>query len=115
MVWEPGEEAWETKLAALRSYRRAHGHRAPRQDAVWGEDGEQIAIGQLMANLRRKGGLGKDEERARTRAEQLTATDADWSCPWPLDWQRHYRMLAQLAETESPIGILGSASNTEAE
>lgn len=29
MVWEPGEEAWENKLAALRSYRRATGHLAP--------------------------------------------------------------------------------------
>jgi hypothetical protein len=37
MVWEPGEEAWEKKLTALRSYRRAHGHLAPRQDAVWGD------------------------------------------------------------------------------
>ncbi|PAK27684.1 hypothetical protein CJD44_02620 [Streptomyces sp. alain-838] len=25
MVWESGEEAWEAKLAALRSYRRAMG------------------------------------------------------------------------------------------
>ncbi|MFD3775205.1 Helicase associated domain protein [Streptomyces sp. NPDC058612] len=101
MVWEPGEEAWETKLAALRSYQRAHGHLAPRQDAVWGEDGEQLAIGQLMANLRRTGGLGKNEERARARAEQLAAIDEDWACPWPLDWQRHHRILAQLAETEA--------------
>ncbi|MFF4323711.1 Helicase associated domain protein [Streptomyces sp. NPDC001568] len=101
MVWEPGEEAWETKLAGLRSYRHAHGHLAPRQDAVWGEDGEQLAIGQLMANLRRKGGLGKNEERARTRAQQLAAIDADWACPWPLDWQRHHRVLALLAETEA--------------
>jgi hypothetical protein len=29
MVWEPGEEAWENKLAALRSYRQATGHLAP--------------------------------------------------------------------------------------
>ncbi|MFD3762583.1 Helicase associated domain protein [Streptomyces sp. NPDC058622] len=101
MVWEPGEEAWETKLAGLRSYWQAHGHLAPRQDAVWGEDGEQIAIGQLMANLRRKGGLGKDAERAHVRAQQLTAIDPDWACPWPLDWQRHHRVLAQLAETEA--------------
>ncbi|MGW6951778.1 Helicase associated domain protein [Streptomyces xanthophaeus] len=100
MVWEPGEEAWEAKLAALRSYRRATGHLAPRQDAMWGEDGEQLAIGQLMANLRRTGGLGKNEERARARAQQLTAIDPDWDCPWPLDWQRHHRVLAQLAETE---------------
>ncbi|MFD3330876.1 Helicase associated domain protein [Streptomyces sp. NPDC058701] len=101
MVWEPGEEAWETKLAGLRSYRRAHGHLAPRQDAVWGEDGEQLAIGQLIANLRRAGGLGKNEERARTRAQQLAAIDPDWACPWPLDWQRHHQVLAQLAETEA--------------
>lgn len=104
MVWEPGEEAWETKLAVLRSYRRVTGHLAPRQDAVWGEgegDSEQLAIGQFLANLRRKGGLGKNPERAAVRAEQLTAIDPDWACPWSLDWQRHYRVLADLAGTEA--------------
>ncbi len=106
MVWEPGEEAWETKLAALRSYRRATGHLAPRQDAVWGEaEDELIPAGQHMANLRRKGGLGKDAERAAARAQQLAAIDPDWNCPWPLDWQRHYRHLAHLAEDE-PGGAL---------
>ncbi|MFH8476190.1 Helicase associated domain protein [Streptomyces sp. NPDC018000] len=103
MVWEPGEEAWENKLAALRSYHRATGHLAPRQDAVWGEDEAMVPIGQHMANLRRKGqknGLGKDPERAAVRAAQLTAIDPDWNCPWPLDWQRHYRVLADLADDE---------------
>ncbi|MFJ3214256.1 DEAD/DEAH box helicase [Streptomyces flaveolus] len=107
MVWEPGEEAWETKLAVFRSYRRATGHLAPRQDAVWGESepGGLVPVGQHMANLRRKGGLGKDSERAAERAKQLTAIDPDWNCPWPLDWQRHYRHLAHLAEDE-PGGVL---------
>ncbi|GHG91447.1 DEAD/DEAH box helicase [Streptomyces glebosus] len=105
MVWEPGEEAWETKLAALRSYHRATGHLAPRQDAVWGEGQEMVPIGQHMANLRRKGGLGKDAERGAVRAEQLTAIDPDWNCPWPLDWQRHHRVLAHLAADE-PSGVL---------
>ncbi|MFJ1998072.1 DEAD/DEAH box helicase [Streptomyces asiaticus] len=109
MVWEPGEEAWENKLAALRSYRRAMGHLAPRQDAVWGEgegEGEaMVPVGQHMANLRRKGGLGKDAERAADRAKQLAAIDPDWNCPWPLDWQRHYRILADLAADE-PHGAL---------
>ncbi|MEU2080083.1 Helicase associated domain protein [Streptomyces sp. NPDC013489] len=108
MIWEPGEEAWESKLAALRSYRRATGHLAPRQDALWGEgegDREQLAIGQLLANLRRKGGLGKDAERATTRAQQLAAIDPDWNCPWPLDWQRHHRILADLA-TDEAGGVL---------
>lgn len=62
------EEAWEAKLAALWSYRRATGHLAPRQDAVWGEGEAMVPIGQHMANLRRKGGLGKDAERAAVRA-----------------------------------------------
>ncbi|WP_461090379.1 helicase associated domain-containing protein, partial [Streptomyces incanus] len=103
MVWEPGEEAWEAKLAALRSYRRATGHLAPRQDALWGEseDEAMVPIGQHLANLRRKGGLGKDPERAAVRAQQLTAIDPDWNCPWPLDWQRHYRVLADLAADEA--------------
>ncbi|MFF5257276.1 Helicase associated domain protein, partial [Streptomyces leeuwenhoekii] len=107
MVWEPGEEAWENKLAALRSYRRAHGHLAPRQNAVWDDPvgGGTVPVGQHMANLRRKGGLGKDAKRAEERAQQLAAIDPDWNCPWPLNWQRHYRVLADLAEDE-PGGVL---------
>ncbi|OKJ70210.1 helicase [Streptomyces sp. TSRI0107] len=106
MVWEPGEEAWERKLAALRSYRRATGHLAPRQDAVWGEGEAMVPIGQHMANLRRKGaknGLGKDSQRAQQRAAQLAAIDPDWDCPWPLDWQRHYRVLADLVEADGSL------------
>ncbi|MGW0836586.1 Helicase associated domain protein [Streptomyces prunicolor] len=103
MVWEPGEEAWETKLAALRSYRRATGHLAPRQDQVWGEGDAMVPIGQHAANLRRKGGLGKDPERAAERAEQLAAVDPDWDCPWPLDWQRHHRVLADLVDADGVL------------
>ncbi|WP_410534704.1 Helicase associated domain protein [Streptomyces sp. KL2] len=107
MVWEPGEEAWENKLAALRSYRRTHGHLAPRQNAVWDDPagGDPVPIGQHMANLRRKGGLGKDPQRAAERAEQLAAIDEDWNCPWPLNWQRHWAVLAHLSEDE-PSGAL---------
>ncbi|MCP8706254.1 DEAD/DEAH box helicase [Streptomyces sp. AC04842] len=103
MVWEPGEEAWENKLAALRSYRRAMGHLAPRQDAVWGEGEAMVPVGQHLANLRRKGGLGKDPERAAVRAAQLTEIDQDWDCPWPLNWQRHYRVLADLVDADGHL------------
>ncbi|MEU6011635.1 Helicase associated domain protein [Streptomyces sp. NPDC047453] len=106
MIWEPGEEAWENKLAALRSYRQATGHLAPRQDALWGEGEAMVPIGQHMANLRRKGqknGLGKDPERAAMRAAQLAAIDPDWDCPWPLDWQRHYRVLADLVDADGSL------------
>jgi hypothetical protein len=58
-----------------------------------------------MANLRRTHGLGKNPERATARAAQLTAIDEDWDCPWPLDWQRNYRVVADLAADE-PGGVL---------
>ncbi len=105
MVWEPGEEAWENKFAALRSCRRVRGHLAPRQDAVWGESEAEglVPVGQHMANLRRKGGLGKDPKRAAERAAQLAAIDEDWNCPWPLDWQRHYRVLADLVDADGVL------------
>lgn len=108
MVWEPGEEAWESKLAALRSYHRATGHLAPRQDAVWDNPAGNgpVPVGQHMANLRRKGqknGLGKDPKRAEQRAAQLTAIDPDWDCPWPLDWQRHFRVLADLVDADGHL------------
>ncbi|MFD3622267.1 Helicase associated domain protein [Streptomyces sp. NPDC058676] len=104
MVWEPGEEAWETKLAALRSYHRAHSHLAPRQDAVWGDaEGELVPVGQHIANLRRKGGLGKNPGRAQARAAQLSQIDPDWNCPWPLDWQRHHRILTDLVDADGVL------------
>ncbi|MFF6873701.1 Helicase associated domain protein [Streptomyces sp. NPDC012450] len=103
MVWEPGDEAWENKLASFRSYRRATGHLAPRQDAVWGEGEAMVPIGQHMANLRRKDGLGKDRERAAERAKQLAAIAPDWDCPWPLDWQRHYKVLADLVDADGSL------------
>ncbi len=62
------------------------GNRTPRagQDAVWGEGEAMVPIGQHMANLRRKGGLGKDAGRAAERAAQLAAIDPDWTAhgPW---------------------------------
>ncbi|MFD5134439.1 DEAD/DEAH box helicase [Streptomyces olindensis] len=101
MVWEPGDEAWENKLSVLRSFHHAHGHLAPRRDAVWGDaDSELVPVGEHMANLRRKNGLGKNPQRAAARAAQLAQIDPDWNCPWPLDWQRHYRVLTDLAADE---------------
>lgn len=114
MVWEPGDEAWETKLAALRSYHRAHGHLAPRQDTVWGDaEGKLVPVGQHMANLRRKTGLGQDPQRAQTRAAQLTEIDPDWNCPWPLNWQRHHRVLTDLVEADGHLPAIAPGVHFE--
>ncbi|MFD8288816.1 helicase associated domain-containing protein [Streptomyces lavendulae] len=106
MVWEPGEEAWEAELVALRAYRRATGHLTPRQDTIWAQDDDMLPIGRHMANLRRKGaknGLGKDPDRAAEHAALLTAINEDGDWPWPLDWQRHYRLLADLVDADGVL------------
>lgn len=62
-----------------------------------------MPIGQQLANLRRKGGLGKASDQAAKQAAQLTAIAADWDCPWSLDWQRHYRVLADLSDADGHL------------
>ncbi|MEV0696140.1 helicase associated domain-containing protein, partial [Streptomyces sp. NPDC050388] len=42
-------------------------------------------------------------ERAAVRAQQLAAIDPDWDCPWPLDWQRHHRVLADLVDADGVL------------
>ncbi|MFJ1958580.1 helicase associated domain-containing protein [Streptomyces microflavus] len=65
--------------------------------------GGPVPVGQHLANLRRRGGLGKDPKKAAVRAEQLAAIDEDWNCPWPLNWQRHYRVLADLVDADGVL------------
>ncbi|MFJ8405836.1 hypothetical protein ACIQ9K_35940 [Streptomyces microflavus] len=95
MVWEPGEEVWEAKLAAFRSYRRPPGHLPPRQGQEWDDTagGSPAPIGQHLSNPRRTGGPSRPPERAARRTEELAAIGEDSNCPWPLNWQRHYRIL----------------------
>lgn len=62
-----------------------------------------VPIGQHMANLRRKGGLGKGPKRAAEHAAQLTEIDPDWNCPWPLNWRCHYRVLADLVDADGSL------------
>lgn len=51
----------------------------------------------------RRTGLAKDPERAAARAAQLAEIDPDWNCPWPLNWQRHYRVLADLVDADGSL------------
>ncbi|WP_406340670.1 hypothetical protein [Streptomyces sp. NBC_01578] len=70
---------------------------------MWGErDNNLVPIGQLIADLRGKGVLGKGAERAEQRAAQLSAIDEGRCCPWPLNWQRHHRVLADLVGGHGP-------------
>ncbi|GAA1934112.1 hypothetical protein GCM10009753_79330 [Streptantibioticus ferralitis] len=92
MVWSVTDSRFWKNLAAARTYYAVHGSLAAPKDAVV----EGVAVGQWLANLRKPGGLGKDEERAEERRRALTAIDPDWNPAWPIDWQRRYAALADL-------------------
>lgn len=37
----------------------------------------------------------------------LAAIDTAWNFPWPLDWQRHYRVLADLVRADGQLPDIG--------
>ncbi|MFE3770920.1 Helicase associated domain protein [Streptomyces sp. NPDC059122] len=92
MVWSVPDARFWRNLSAARVYYALHGTLAAPKDAMV----EDVAVGQWLANLRKPGGLGKDEERAEVRRQALVAIDPYWNPPWPIDWQRRYAALADL-------------------
>ncbi|MER7726966.1 helicase associated domain-containing protein [Streptomyces sp. NPDC096323] len=57
-----------------------------------------VAVGQWLANLRKAGGLGKDEDRAA-----LEAIDPEWRPEWSIEWQRHYATARALLSEEGGL------------
>ncbi|MFJ6752072.1 helicase associated domain-containing protein [Streptomyces sp. NPDC091266] len=90
MVWSVVDARFYNNLAAARDYFAVHRTLAAPKDAVI--DG--VPVGQWLANLRKTGGLGKDQKRAKDRREALERIDRGWSPPWPFEWQQRYAALA---------------------
>ncbi|MFC8645444.1 Helicase associated domain protein [[Kitasatospora] papulosa] len=96
MVWSVADAGFWKNLTAARNYHAVHGSLAAPKDAVV----EGVAVGQWLANLRKAGGLGKDEERAAQRRAALEAIDPDWCPEWSVEWQRHYATARALLSEE---------------
>ncbi|MFE8006677.1 Helicase associated domain protein [Streptomyces sp. NPDC057418] len=96
MVWSVADAGFWRNLTAARNYHAVHGSLAAPKDAV--VDG--VAVGQWLANLRKAGGLGKDEERAAQRRAALEAIDPEWNPEWSVEWQRHYATARALLSEE---------------
>ncbi len=96
MVWSVADSKFMKNLSAARTYYAVHGTLAAPKDAV----ADDVAVGQWLANCRKAGGLGANEERAKERRRLLEALDADWNPDWPIDWQRRYVLLRRLMEDD---------------
>ncbi|MGW5852553.1 Helicase associated domain protein [Streptomyces sp. NPDC055254] len=95
IIWDTADHGFAENLAAARAYYELHGTLAAPRHAT----ALDRALGQWLTNIRRPGGLGKDPDRARRRADQLAAIDPDWNPRehgWTVDWQRHHAYLTQL-------------------
>lgn len=103
MVWSVADAGFWRNLTAARTYFSVHGSLAAPKDAVV----EGVAVGQWLANLRKAGGLGKDEVRAGERRTALESIDPDWNPGWSVEWQRHYATArALLAEENGPTEVM---------
>ncbi|WP_432106210.1 helicase associated domain-containing protein [Streptomyces sp. bgisy091] len=95
MVWSVADAGFWKNLTAARAYHSVHGTLAAPKDTVV----EGVAVGQWLANLRKAGGLGKDQERAAERRAALEAIDPEWS----VEWQRHYATARTLLAEEGGL------------
>ncbi|GAA1923569.1 DEAD/DEAH box helicase [Streptantibioticus ferralitis] len=102
MVWSVADARFYKNLAAARAYFTVHHSLAAPKDASI--DG--VAVGQWLANCRKTGGLGTDEERAADRRRALEAIDPDWNPQWPIDWQRRYAALAAVVADGATLAEL---------
>ncbi|MEV5599437.1 Helicase associated domain protein [Streptomyces sp. NPDC052496] len=96
MVWSVADSKFMKNLSAARTYYAVHGTLAAPKDAV----ADDVAVGQWLANCRKAGGLGANEERATERRRLLEALDADWNPAWPIDWQRRYVLVRRLVQDD---------------
>jgi hypothetical protein len=95
MVWDATDAAFQENLAAARAYYQRHWSLcAPRSASVLDRP-----LGQWLSNMRRPGALAGHPERAQA----LAAIDPYWNPDWPVDWQRHYRVLADLVDADGTL------------
>ncbi|MBM7443138.1 DEAD/DEAH box helicase [Streptomyces sp. HB132] len=99
MVWSVADAGFWKNLTAARAYHSVHGTLAAPKDAVV----EGVAVGQWLANLRKAGGLGKDQDRAAERRAALEAIDPEWCPEWSVEWQRHYATARTLLAEEGGL------------
>ncbi|WP_327209301.1 Helicase associated domain protein [[Kitasatospora] papulosa] len=99
MVWSVADAGFWKNLTAARAYHAVHGTLAAPKDAMV----EGVAVGQWLANLRKAGGLGKDQGRAEERRAALEAIDPEWHPEWSVEWQRHYATARSLLGEEGGL------------
>ncbi|MFF2173138.1 DEAD/DEAH box helicase [[Kitasatospora] papulosa] len=99
MVWSVADAGFWKNLTAARAYHAVHGTLAAPKDAMV----EGVAVGQWLANLRKTGGLGKDQGRAAERRAALEAIDPEWHPGWSVEWQRHYATARALLAEEGGL------------
>ncbi|MEU3221358.1 helicase associated domain-containing protein [Streptomyces sp. NPDC006971] len=78
-VWEPRADGRALLLAAARTYIEAHGHLLPRGDESVDVDGEEVALGALLAERRRPG-------IEDTELDTIGALPAGEGMPRPASW-----------------------------
>ncbi|WP_435848351.1 helicase associated domain-containing protein [Streptomyces decoyicus] len=98
MVWSVVDARFYKNLAAAREYYAVHRTLAAPKDASI--DG--VAVGQWLANLRKTGGLGKDEQRATERRKALERIDRDWNRRGPSSGSSATPHSPRCSPTEQP-------------
>jgi superfamily II DNA or RNA helicase len=100
MVWSAHEAAWDAGLAAARGYAATHaaGLACPTAALF---DGHKV--GRWLAEQRAAAGAGT---LTQARTAQLEGIDPWWNPPWPIPWQRSFRIALAHVENGGTLADL---------
>ncbi|MFD9568177.1 DEAD/DEAH box helicase family protein [Streptomyces sp. NPDC059994] len=90
-VWEPRADGRALLLAAARVYAEAHGHLLPRLDESVDVDGEEVALGALLAERRRPG-------ITDTELDRVGVWRVPQDVPWTAAWHRQLVRLGRFKD-----------------
>jgi superfamily II DNA or RNA helicase len=90
IVWNAHEAAWDANLAAATAWAEANGvGLAAPATARW----EQVPVGRWLSTMRSAARrVPQDGGLTESRRKRLEEVDPWWNPPWPIAWQRAYRI-----------------------
>ncbi|MFF1680790.1 DEAD/DEAH box helicase family protein [Streptomyces sp. NPDC058256] len=89
-VWEPRESGRALLLQAARIYVDVHGHLLPRADEHVDVDGQDVAIGELLADRRHRA----QDPYLQRRLDAIGVWQVPGDVPWTAAWHRQLERLA---------------------
>ncbi|KDO24950.1 hypothetical protein SPRG_09595 [Saprolegnia parasitica CBS 223.65] len=106
-VWDLSDHQWETKVAAIATFQRLHGHLAvptgfvvPENDPQWHVDHHGLRLGRLVVALRTRA-----DKLSPAKRQQLQALGFIWTVQASISWQDKMEALSIFRHLHGHVNV----------